>query len=274
MHPRRAVIALIVASLAGLAVLGLSFVPAWLVHDRIVLGEGSRRVHIELAAWSSQSRPVLTAAVLLLVLGSLLALARLIRVPRLGPGWGLVATCGGLGLVAAGAVPVSQSGHASSVMLTAGWCLAAAIALAAAAVVGAAVAASPTRLAAAACVALVVIVAIGGWGGRVVELNLTEGTGLHYRLGSYTRTASDGQPTETLAFAATTITVGGRWSGRYEGSGRVVSISDDPACPGVRGSYHVDAAAGGGITWEMIVDTCANGARARDLTTGVWEPGG
>jgi hypothetical protein len=143
-----------------------------------------------------------------------------------------------------------------------------------AAVAGAAVTAAPTRLVAAACAAMVIIVAIGGWGGRVVELNLTEGTGLHYSRGSYTRQATDGQPTETLTFGATTITVGNRWSGRYEGSGRVVSISDDPACPGVRGSYHVDAAGGGDITWEKIVDTCANGARARDLTTGAWKPGG
>jgi hypothetical protein len=273
-HPRRTRIALIVVLLAGLAILGLSFVPAWLVHDRIVLGEGFRRVHVELSAWTSQSWPVLSAAVLLATLGSALAVARLVRMPHPGSGWVLVAACAGLGLAAAGAVPVSQSGHASSVMLTADWGLLVAIALAGAGVVGAAVAAAPTRLVAAACAALVVIIVVGGWGGRVVELNLTEGTGRHYSEGSYTRPATGDQPAETLTFGATTITVGVRWSGQYEGSGRVVSISDDPACPDVRGSYHVDAAAGGGITWEMIVDTCANGARARDLTTGVWKPRG
>ncbi len=105
-----------------------------------------------------------------------------------------------------------------------------------------------------------------------MELNLAEGNGLHYHLGSYTRHATDGQPTETLTFGATTITVGDRWSGLYEGSGRVVSLTDDAACPDARGSYHVDEVSGGGITWERIVDTCADGARAKDLTTGVWIP--
>jgi len=271
-HPRRTVVALIVASITGFVVAGLSFVPAWLAHDRVVLGEGARHVHVELTAWSSQSWPILSAGVLLLVAGSVLALAQLVRIRHIGPGWGLSSTCAGLGLLGAGLMPVSQSGHASSVMLTAGWGLVAAVVLAVAAAGGAAVVAAPRRVVAAACAALVVLGGIGGWGGRVVELNLAEGTGLHYHRGSYTRQASDGQPTETLTFGANTISVGSRWSGLYEGSGRVVSLTDDPACPDVRASYHVDEVVGGGITWETIIDTCANGERARDLTTGVWEP--
>ncbi len=123
MQPRRTRIALIVALVTGLAVLGLSFVPAWLVHDRVVLGEGPRRIHTVLTAWTLQSSPILSAGVLLLVAGSVLALAQLVRISHIGPGWGLSATCVGLGLVAAGLAPVSQSGHASSVMLSADWAL-------------------------------------------------------------------------------------------------------------------------------------------------------
>ncbi len=270
MHPRRAAIGLGLAVISGLGTIGLSFVPAWLSHDRVLLGEGPRRVNTVLNAWSSQSAPILAAGVVLFAMGAAIAAGRLAGMRGLRARWGFLAVCAGLGLLVAGLGPVSQSGHATGVQLAPEWALLAAIGLAVAAAVGVATGGGISRGALAAGAALVVVLGAAGWGGRQLELTLAEGTGRHYSAGSYTRQASNGEPTEILTFTDTTITVGDRWSGAYEGSGRVVSITGDPACPDVRGSYHVDAAADGGITWERIVDTCADGARSADLTTGVW----
>jgi hypothetical protein len=269
-QPRRAAIGLVIAVVAGLGTIGLSFVPAWLAHDRTLLGEGPRHINVELSAWTLQSVPILAAGVVLLAVAAAMAAGRLAGWHRLRAAWGFLVACAGLGLLLAGLGPVSQQGHATGVQLWPQWALGAAIGLAAIAVAGLGMAAGAARRVLVAGVALVIVLGAAGWGGRQVELNLAEGTGRNYSNGSYTRTAADGQPTETLTFTDTTITVGDRWSGAYEGSGRVVSITADPACPDVRGSYHVDAAPNGGITWEKIVDTCAAGARAKDLTTGTW----
>ncbi len=258
------------AGAGGLAIIVLSLFPAWLAHDRVLLGEGPRHVHTELGAWTSQSVPVLGAGVLLVVLAGILAATRLAGVRRVAPSWVFLAACAGSGLLAAGLPTISQSGHASGVSLSAGWALPAGVLLALLTAGSSLVANTRRRRLALIGLVLVVVLGAGGWGARQLELNLAEGTGRHYSQGSYTRQAILGEPTETLTFTATTISVGDRWSGTYEGSGRVVSISGDPACPDVRASYHVDSAGNGGITWEMIIDTCADGARAKDLTTGTW----
>jgi hypothetical protein len=104
-----------------------------------------------------------------------------------------------------------------------------------------------------------------------VGLNLAEGTGRHYADGSYTRAATAGQPTETLTIDGETFTVNDRWSGSFEGDGLVVALEDDPACPDVRGSYHLFGVSGtDDLRFEAIVDTCAGGERDGDLSTGIW----
>ncbi len=270
MQPRRATIGPGIAVLGVLGIAGLSFVPAWLAHDRVLLGEGPRHVNTQLDAWSSQSFPILAAGVMLVVLGAALAAARVGGARRVGQWWAFIAVCAGLGLLASGLGPVSQQGHATGVTLAPEWALIVSVGLGVVAAVALMAAGPMPRTVLATGAALLIVLGAAGWGGRQVELNLAEGTGRHYSTGSYTRQATGGEPTETLTFTDTTLTVGDRWSGAYVGSGRVVSITGDPACPDARGSYHVDAAADGGITWEMIVDTCASGARAKDLTTGTW----
>ncbi len=145
------------------------------------------------------------------------------------------------------------------------------IGLAAVALAGTWLASPPSRRVLAVGVGAAVLVAAGTWGGRQLQLDLVEGNGQHFSEGSYTRAAGNGQPSETMTLQGGRFSVAERWSGAYEPSGRVVSLTGDPACPTARGSYHVDAAPDGGIKWETIVDTCANGARAADLTTGIWQ---
>ena len=47
----------------GLAVIGLSFVPGWIEHLRVVLGEGPRNYSTPLTAWQLEAIPVVAAAV-------------------------------------------------------------------------------------------------------------------------------------------------------------------------------------------------------------------
>ena len=42
---------LVVIAVAGIAIFGLSFVNLWIVHERVVRGEGYRLVHVFLSAW-------------------------------------------------------------------------------------------------------------------------------------------------------------------------------------------------------------------------------
>jgi hypothetical protein len=287
--PHAAVLgALLAALLAGLALLALSFVPGWLVHLRHLGGHGLTQLETVLTAWERRSVPILSLGVLLAVAAAALTVLGALPVPatrRSPPGAGngrgrqvrrLAASAGlaGLALLAASAWPVEQVGHASGVELSAGWPLAAGIGLGV--VIGAAaiaIADLPTGpLVAMAAVA--VVLAVSGVGGRIALLNLAEGDGRHYADGSYTRAASDGQPAETLTLDDGRYAVGDRWSGSYEGLGLILSLTDDPACPDARGSYRVFSAGGDDIRWEMIVDTCADGARAADLSAGVWRRDG
>lgn len=270
MQPRRVTLGLVLAILAGLGVLVLSLVPGWLEHTREVLGEGSRWVYTVQGAWEREGLPVLGAGVVALVVVAATAALALARPGTVRVGW-LVPLAGvAIGLLVAGLPPVAQHGHSTNVTLSARWPLALAVALGVIGLGGILVAARPSQVGLIGVVAVLVAVSIGGWGGRFMQLQLVEGTGQFWSEGSYTRTATDGQPTETVTLRAGKFTLGDRWSGEYQPSGRVLSLVNDPACPDVRASYFVNAAAGGGIAWVLIIDTCQNGARAADLTTGIW----
>jgi hypothetical protein len=262
--------------LSGAGTLGLSFVPGWLVNDRILLGEGPRELVAHFSAWQSQAVPVLAAAVVVEVavgVGAALEVAGMVAARRAA---GLIAVLAaiGLGLALAGLWPVSQSGHASGVTITPGWPLAIAIVLAGAALSGTLLLTAPRRALLAGVAGIVLVTTLAGAGARQVGLNLAEGTGQHWSEGTYTRAGTDGAAIEQLTMRSGRYSVDGRWSGAFEASGNVVILTGDPACPQARGSYHVQAAGSSGqIRWEKIVDLCAGGERARDLEAGTWQRG-
>jgi hypothetical protein len=254
----------------GLTVLGLSFVPGWIEHSRVVLGEGPRTIATPISAWELQSWPVVSAAVIADTVLAALALARLGRPSIVRSGWLAGLALIALGLLLGAAWPVSQEGHTSSVSLTAGWPLVVSVA-ANAGVLIAMLGTTPLRRTVIPVAALAVLSMAGlTAGGRILQLNLAEGSDQHWTDGSYTRLATAGQPTETLTLRNETYMVDDRWSGRLEADGLVVVLTGDPVCPAARGTYRVWSAGGADIRWEMIVDTCAGGARARDLQAGIW----
>ena len=262
---------LIVVAAAGVAIVGLSFVNAWIVHDREVRGEGYRFVQHAVGAWRGVGMPVLTLGVVLalaVAAGALGALAG-----RLGvrPWLLLLGSIVALGLIGSGAWPVSQSGHASSVSLSAGIVLPVAIGLAVLMVVAGVALARPSRglLVAGGLAGLVALG--GGAAGRWLGLQVAEGTGRHWSEGSYTRQATAEQPTETLTISGETVSVGERWGGSWEWSGWTVVIDNDPACPDSRGTYHAHGVDDEDLRFVKVVDTCLDGARAADLETGIWE---
>lgn len=257
-------------AIGGLVVIGLSFVPGWIQHLRVVMGEGPRNIGTPLTAWELESFPVLAAAVVadgILVVVSLLGLFR----PALVRSWlAPVLALAALGLLVGAAWPVHQEGLASSVTLSPGWVLGLAIGLNLAMLVAALLPTTPRPTLLAAGALAFVVVAAGVTGGRALQLSLVEGNGRHWSDGSYTRQAAAGQPTETLTFHNGTYTVDDRWSGRLDASGLIVVLTDDPACPSARGTYRVWSAGGRDIWWQKIVDTCVGGARAKDLQAGIW----
>jgi hypothetical protein len=115
-------------------------------------------------------------------------------------------------------------------------------------------------------------VALGGGAlGQSFALAAGEGTGRHWSEGSYTRTATGGEPTETLTIAGETVSISDRWGGSFEWSGWTVVIDNDPACPDSRGTYHAHGVGEEDLRFVKVVDTCQDGARAADLETGTWE---
>jgi hypothetical protein len=255
--------------LVAIGLLALSVIPRWIVHHRELTGEGYRTVLTELSAWHG---PLLPAAigVGLAVIGGAMAAARLAGYGRLPRGAVVVAELAALAVLAAFAWPVAYARNAVSLSLTPGWAAWLAIALAAVGAVAAGLAVrwGPRRLAIA--IGLAALLAMGTVGGRTLGLRLATGTGEHHQEGSYSRVAIDGEPAETLTIEDGRYTIGSRWSGTFLVAGPLVSLVDDPACPGVRGTYHLYAAGGQDVQFVKVIDTCQDGARARVLETGTW----
>ena len=173
-----------------------------------------------------------------------------------------------LALLIASAIPIGQRGHASLVDIGPGPILLVAIGLATVSVAANLYVAPPSRGVLLALLTVGILAVPVGAASRLLALNLAEGDGRHYTDGSYTRV--DPPAAETLTLSDGSYQIGDAWSGRFEGSGLVVALTDDPACPDARGSYHVWAAgAGDAIRWETIIDTCADGARSAALV-GTW----
>jgi hypothetical protein len=261
---------LLVVAICGAAIFALSFVNAWIVLDRELRGEGYRHAITTVSAWRSAGVPVLT-------FGAVAALATATLAVRIAPAparpaWPLI---GGstlvLAVLLATAVPVGQDGHASSVDLTAGMLLPVGIALAAGMLAGSLAVADPPRRTVVAAAVLGALMLAGGVGGRWLGLQAAEGTGRHWSEGSYTRTATDGEGTESLTIGDGTFTISERWRGRWEWSGWTVVLDEDPACPDSRGTYHAHGVADEDLRFVKVVDTCEAGARAADLETGIWE---
>ena len=267
MTPRRW---LLLIAVCGAAVFALSFVNAWVVHDRELSGEGFRHVEHWLSAWRGEGIPVLSLGALAAILTAGWAAGLLAR-PTTRSRPLLLGSVVTLGVILAAAWPVSQDSHASSVDLSAGPLLPLVALLGAAMLAGAvAVARPPGRLLAALAAAGVVVVAVGV-AGRWYGLQASEGTGRHWTEGSYTRVATEDQPTQTLSIGEGTFAIGERWSGTWEWSGWTVVVDEDPACPDARGTYHAHGVGDEDLRFVKVVDTCADGARAADLETGTWE---
>lgn len=255
----------------GLAIVALSLVQGWIVHEREVRGEGYRFVEVQFNAWSGASVPVVAVGVT--VAGALAAAAAIgaVRAVRV-PAWiFVVGSIGVIGCFGAVVVPVAQDGHASSVDLSPGWALGAGLLLAGGMLAAALALTRPAaRWLVAGAVAIAVLVAAGG-AARWQLLQWNEGLGRHWSEGSYTRTATDGEPTETLTIDGERVTIGDRWGGSWEWSGWTVVIDNDPACPDSRGTYHAHGVNDDDLRFVKVVDTCMDGARAADLETGIWE---
>ena len=175
--------------IAGLAVIGLSFVPGWIEHLRVVMGEGPRNIGTPLSAWELESVPVVTGAVLVDGLLVVVSIAGFLRPAAVRGWWVPVLALAAIGLLAGSAWPVGQSGHASSVTLTAGWPLGLAIMLNVVILLASLRPLAPQPALLGASALALVIVAGGAMAGRTLQLNLVEGNGRHWTDGSYTRQA-------------------------------------------------------------------------------------
>jgi len=260
---------LLLIAAAGIAVFALSFVNAWIVHDREIRGEGYRHAQHFLSAWRGEGMPVLTIAAFGALATALYALIlrrrpSLVRLPLLA---GAVIV---LGLVLSAGWPVSKDGHASSVRLSVGFLLPLGAVLAGSMVVGAVKIIRPPRRWTILASALLVFALASGAGGRWLGLQWAEGTGRHWSDGSYTRSATGGEPTETLVISDTRVAISERWQGTWEWSGWTVVIDNDPACPDSRGTYHAHGVNEEDLRFVKVVDTCEDGVRGDDLETGIW----
>lgn len=265
---RSAALALVAG--AGLLLFGLSFVDAWVVHERELRGEGYRHVVTWVSAWRGTGMPVLTVAAALALVTAAGAVMLLLR-PGL-QAWPLAGAAAiVLGVVLSVAWPVEQDAHASSVDLSPGPLVVVGALLAGGMLAAALAVARPSRAQVGAIAGIAMVAVAIAAAGRWAALQVGEGTGRHWQDGSYTRTATDGEPTETLTIRDGTFTIGDRWSGTWEWSGWTVVLDDDPACPDSRGTYHAHGVDEQNLRFVKVVDTCADGARAADLETGTWE---
>lgn len=260
---------LLAIAVAGVAIFALSFVNAWIVHDREVRGEGYRFVQYFLSAWRGVGTPVLSTAAVAALATAAWAVG-VLRRPALAA-WPLMAgSVVVLALMVAVAWPLSQDGHASSVDLSPGMLLPAGMVLGAVMFGGSMAVARPSRRGRLALGVVAVVVIVAGAAARNLGLQLAEGTGRHWSEGSYTRPAVGDRAAATLTIGDGTFSVDDRWSGSWEWSGWTVVMDDDPACPGSRGTYHAHGEENEALRFVKVVDTCADGERAADFETGIW----
>lgn len=244
----------------GIGVLVLSLVPGWLLHNRVVGGEGYRTLALALNAWQLKSVPVLSVAALTAGLAGIAALWSTSR------RWLPLLVAVPLGLAAAGLLPLSHSAHVTSVEVTPGWALLLAVVALAAMMVLVVRDTQPTRTVLVATVAAFLVVGIGAAVGRLVQLQVQEAVGTHWSPGTYARQAG-GQAQELRLTQSSYAS--GDWAGMLEAAGTSIILTDDPACPQARGYYHVRGAGGDAILVEKVIDICADGARSKSLE-GVW----
>ena len=259
------------AILIAVSLVVLSFVPGWVIHVRHQGGHGLTAITAIWNAWQGRALPVLPLAIGLAAVAAALAAVELARPGRL-PGWARLGTslaC--LALLVASALTIERAGHASRVVVSAGWPLLAGIALALALVAVAVQSVRWDRRMLLVAGGAGVLLLAAGVAGRVGALNLAEGDPRTYSVGTYVRPAASGQPAATLRLGDGRYELEGQWSGTLSGRGPVVVLTDDPACPEARGSYRIFPVGEDEIRWNMIVDQCADGERGRDLTAGVWE---
>jgi hypothetical protein len=264
-----------VGVIAGAAILGLSFVDAWIVHHREVRGEGYREVITMVNAWRGPAVPVLSLGVVVAVAAAGMSLiSSLGRPPTAARAWvpviGAVVTAGLLGSVL---VPIAQDGHASSIDLSPGWPAFAGVGLALVMVVAGLQGARPGARGALALAGLTVVVVGASAGGRWGALQAASAPTEAWAPGTYTRAATGEQEASTLTVEEGRFRIGDRWEGAWESHSWTVILTSDPACPDARGTYHAHNVGPDGedLRFVKVVDTCADGARAADLETGTWE---
>ncbi len=257
---------------AGAAILGLSFVDAWIVHHRELSGEGYRQVSSVVNAWRSVALPVTSIGVAAAVVTAGASLAAMLGWHRAR--WALpVASVVALGLVGATLVPVAQDGHASRIQLSAGWAAFAATALAAGMATFAIRSVRPSTRHAMALAGLGLLVLAAGVAGRWAALQAGAAPTEAWAVGSYTRPEAEGADALTLEVEDGRYRIGDRWSGSWESHSWTVILLDDPACPEARGAYHAHNVGPDreDLRFVRVVDTCADGARAAELEAGTWE---
>jgi hypothetical protein len=242
----------------AVAIVALSFVPAWLTHHREMRGEGYRTLLVGLSAWQLGAVPVVSAGVIGAAVTGLVAVAPG-RVRALAP----LAAAIPPALFAAAAVPIAHNGQVSSLALAPGWALGLGL-LGAVAALGVAITHAPRHRRILAVLPLMAVLVGGGaFLGRVAMLNAAESDRPHWSAGVYER---DGV---RLELTESSYRAGDRWAGAFSSSGLTVVLTDDPACPDARGAYRIFDAGGDDIRWNLIVDVCADGARGEALE-GTW----
>jgi hypothetical protein len=264
--------ALAVVAVIGVAIFALSFVNGWIVHDREIRGEGYRHSEILLSAWRSVAVPVLGIGVVLALVTSLGAVARLVANLAL-PGWLLVGgAMGSLAIVASSIVPLSWDGFTTSVDLRPAALTWVGLVLAAGMLGAAALATPPGQRGWAVLGAGGALLLVAAVVARQAVLTVSGPSNQVWTDGTYL--LADGDGTVALVIADGRYRLGDRWAGAWEGSGGwTVALDEDEACPGSRGAYHARAAGTDGVDLRFvkIVDTCEDGARAEVLESGTWE---
>lgn len=255
---------------AGLAFFALSFVNAWIVHERELTGEGYRSVSYGLSAWRGLGIPVLTVAALG-ALGVAGWAGLHLRRPAT-PAWPILTGAAAVaGLIVAASVPLEHRGQASYVMLGPGVMLPVGAALAALLVVAGAAVVRPSPRRVAALAVMGVAVAAAGVGGRWIGLDAAQGDNRFWEAGSYVLPADGVRPGTTLVLEEGAYRIGEAYAGTLEWSGWTVILDRDPACPGSRGAYHVHGEDDGAIRFVKVVDTCRDGERAAILESAIWQ---